>query len=155
VGRYVPAGLKEFIAAGFGVPVEHAGELVALWAALHDVGKLTPEFQALAPGFGLAGYPAGRGLPTAHDLAGQKWLQAALPALDYAGGDTDMPAFLVPQLLRGHHGIFHPGVPTEAGRVTLRGAGFCDDAWEQQRKAALDAVRRIMGAPGPPPAASH
>lgn len=154
-GRYVPAGVREFIAAGFGVSAEHAGELVALWAALHDVGKLTPEFQALGLGAGLSGYPAGMGLLSAHDLAGQKWLQSVLPLLGYAGGDTDMPGFLVPQLLGGHHGVFHPGVPAEAGRVTLRGAGFSDDAWERQRRAALDAVRRIVGAPGAPPTASH
>ena len=54
---YVPAGLRKYIADGFGVTVEHAGALFALWAALHDIGKLTPEFQRQDRHADLSGYP--------------------------------------------------------------------------------------------------
>ena len=148
--HFVPAGVKELIADGFGVRVEHAGQLIALWAALHDIGKLTPEFQALDKKAVLRGYPASRGLPPTHDATGQKWLQATLPELGYVSGDTDLPGFLVPQLLGGHHGKFH--LPPQSGpKTTLRGAGFRDDEWEQQRRATFGMVRRIVGDPVPPP----
>jgi CRISPR-associated endonuclease/helicase Cas3 len=148
-GRYVPAGVREFIADGFGVTVDHAGRLIALWAALHDVGKLIAEFQALDP-VGLPGYPASRGLQPDHDVAGHHWLQATLPKLGYAAGDTDMPGFLVPQLLGGHHGTFHRGPLSKSGAD----GRFRDDAWERQRQTTLRVVSRILGSPGPPPKAS-
>lgn len=148
--HYVPDGIKQFIVGGFRTSDEHAGRLVSLWAALHDIGKLVPEFQALDSKAILPGYPASRGLRPLHDLTGQKWLQAALPELGYAAGDTDLPGFLVPQLLGGHHGEFRL-IPSSGPQATLRGAGFQDDAWERQRRAALEAVRRIVGDPGPPP----
>lgn len=151
--HYIPAGVHEFIADGFGVSAEHAGRLVALWAALHDIGKLVPEFQALDKQARLPGYPPSRGLHPAHDASGQKWLQATLPELGYTAGDTGLPGYLVPQLLGGHHGSFH--LTDESGpRTTLRGAGFSDDQWEQQRRAMLTMVRRIVGDPGPPPESS-
>ncbi len=148
---YVPEGLKQFIAHGFGVTVEHAGSLVALWAALHDIGKLTPEFQALDSSAGLSGYPAGSGQRLEHDLVGQKWLQLALPGLGYAAGDRYSPGFSVPQLLGGHHGTFHRGLEAGLSRVRLADCGFRDDAWERQRRATLEAVRQILGSPEPPP----
>jgi CRISPR-associated endonuclease/helicase Cas3 len=147
---YVPAGLKEFIADGFKVSPDHAGNLVSLWAALHDIGKLIPDFQALDCKADLSGYPAGRGLRPEHDLAGQKWLQTALPVLGYVTGGRDAPGFSVPQLLGGHHGIFHPGAGTGAARMRLADAGFRDDVWERQRRATLAMVRKILGSPEPP-----
>jgi CRISPR-associated endonuclease/helicase Cas3 len=150
--HYVPAGLMQFIADGFGVSVDHAGRLIALWAAMHDIGKLIPEFQVADPKADLSDYPVGRGLRLGHDVAGQQWLQATLPKLGYAAGATELPAFLVPQLLGGHHGRFYLGL--ESGRATLAAAGFRDDAWERQRRATLDAVCRIVGDPGPPPGSS-
>lgn len=151
--HYVPAGVNQFIADGFGVTVDRAGHLITLWAALHDIGKLIPEFQALDP-VDLPGYPATRGLRSGHDVASHHWLQATLPRLGYAAGDTDMPGFLVPQLLGGHHGRFHHGPQRKSGRVTLADGLFRDDTWERQRQATLAAVCRIVGDPGPPPEAS-
>jgi CRISPR-associated endonuclease/helicase Cas3 len=148
---YVPVGLKHFIAEGFGVTAEHAGSLIPLWAALHDIGKLTPEFQRLDPSADLSRYPAGRGQRPEHDLAGQKWLQSVLPRLGYATGDQCSPGFSVPQLLGGHHGRFHRGVEGGLSRVRLADCGFRDDAWERQRQATLGTVRRILGSPEPPP----
>jgi CRISPR-associated endonuclease/helicase Cas3 len=151
---YVPAGLREFIADGFGVTAGHAGQLITLWAALHDIGKLSPEFQALDSKADLSGYLSGKGQRPGHDLAGHKWLQSALPGLGYLADGRDGPGFLVPQLLGGHHGIFHRGGEGVPGRSPLTAFGFRDDAWERQRRATLGAVRRIAGSPGPPPDSS-
>lgn len=151
--RYVPSGLKQLIASGLGVDEDHAGRLIALWAALHDIGKLTPEFQALDKKAVLPGYPPSRGLPSRHDRPGQQWLQAVLPDLGYEAGDTDLPGFRVAQLLGGHHGKFYD-LPASGPLSTLRGCGFRDDAWEHQRQATLNAVRRIVGDPAPPPVIS-
>ncbi len=151
--HYVPGGLKEFAASGFGVTVDHAGRLVALWAALHDVGKLTPECQCQA-GPLLSGYPAARGQGTRHDAAVHQWLHLALPRLGYADDNEDSARFLVPQLLGGHHGTFHRGRPPGSSRRQLGAFGFRDDEWEQQRQATLAVVREVLGSPDPPPRSS-
>ena len=148
---YVPAGLREFIADGFGVTVERAGALIVLWAALHDIGKLTPEFQHQVAGAHLSGYPFGTGQPSTHDLAGHTWLQCALPQLGYAADETIAPGFSVPQLIGGHHGTFHRGLPSVPRRSPLTRAGGGDDPWERQRQATFDIVRVILDSPEPPP----
>lgn len=89
--HYVPNGVRKFIAEGFGVSEEHAGRLVALWAALHDIGKLLAEFQALDRKAVLPEYPPGRGVRPAHDAVGQKWLQAVLPEHGYLTGADGAP----------------------------------------------------------------
>lgn len=152
--EYVPVGVREFIASGFGVSVERAGNLIALWAALHDIGKLTPEFQALDNKADLSGYPAGRGQRPAHDERGQNWLQSALPGLGYAASDRYGPGFLVPQLLGGHHGKFHLGMDASSAKRPLSSFGFREDAWERQRQATFGAVRRVLGSSEPPPDSS-
>ncbi len=146
---YVPTGLRKFIADGFGGGVEHAGALIALWAALHDIGKLTPEFQGQDRQADLSGYPRGTGQSPEHDLAGHKWLQCALPGLGYPADDATAPGFAVPQLIGGHHGTFHQGFRTRP-RSPLTRPGVKDDGWEWQRQATLDTVRAILGSPEPP-----
>ncbi|WHT22583.1 HD domain-containing protein [Crossiella sp. CA-258035] len=65
------------IARGMGITGEHARRLVALWAGLHDLGKITEVFQrlnqaAFAELERLAGYPVDGSIPRVrHDLAGQ------------------------------------------------------------------------------------
>lgn len=147
---YVPAGLRKYIADGFGVTVEHAGALFALWAALHDIGKLTPEFQRQDRHADLSGYPHGSGQQAAHDVAGHKWLQCALPQLGYAADEMIGPGFSVPQLIGGHHGTFHRGLLAVPQRSPLAKPGVRDDPWERQRQAAFDLVRVILGSPEPP-----
>jgi CRISPR-associated endonuclease/helicase Cas3 len=147
---YVSPGVREFIADGFGVTVDHAGALVALWAALHDIGKLTPEFQQQDGHADLTGYPSGTGRPPAHDLAGHQWLQCALPPLGYGADEMIAPGLSVPQLVGGHHGTFHEGLRMVPLRSPLLLARTVDDAWERQRRATFDAVRRVLGSPGPP-----
>lgn len=44
--EYVPAGLKERIAADLDLSIDEAGDFLSLWIGLHDVGKAIPFFQA-------------------------------------------------------------------------------------------------------------
>jgi CRISPR-associated endonuclease/helicase Cas3 len=148
---HVPDGLRKYIADGFGVTVEHAGALIALWATLHDIGKLTPEFQRRDPHADLSGYPGGSGKPPAHDLAGHKWLQCALADLGYAADEMIAPGFSVPQLIGGHHGTFHRGLTSLPRRSPLLMPGVKDDLWERQRKVTFSMVQAIVGSPEPPP----
>lgn len=144
--RYVPPGVRKVIAEGLGVSEDHAGSLVAFWAALHDIGKITPEFQAGDPDARFPGYPPSRGQRLRHDIAGHGWLQAMLPHLGYAGSDS----VLLAELLGGHHGTFHqvaPGIPPGA---PLSCFGFSQDAWEEQRRAAFGLIGEVLGSPEPP-----
>jgi CRISPR-associated endonuclease/helicase Cas3 len=145
--RYVPAGVRTVIGAGLGVSEDHAGALAALWAGLHDIGKITPEFQACAPGARLPGYPPALGQRVRHDQAGHDWCQAMLPHLGYAGCDP----VLVAQLVGGHHGTFHRVMPGVAPGAPLVCFGFSEDAWEGQRRAAFAVMGEVLGSPGPPP----
>ena len=114
--RYVPPGVRNVISEGLGVERGHAGLLVALWAGLHDIGKITPEFQACDRDARLPGYPPGRGQQVRHDQAAHKWLQAMLPHLGYAGGVSE-PVVLLAQLIGGHHGTFHAAHVRVSARV--------------------------------------
>jgi len=145
--RHVPPGVRTVIGAGLGVSEDHAGALAALWAGLHDIGKITPEFQACAPGARLPGYPPGRGQRVRHDQAGHNWCQAMLPHLGYAGSDP----VLLAQLVGGHHGTFHRVMPGVAPGAPLVCFGFSEDAWEGQRRAAFAVMGEVLGAPEPPP----
>ena len=144
---YVPPGVRKVIGEGLGVSEDHAGVLAALWAGLHDIGKITPEFQACDPDARLPGYPPGRGQRVRHDLAGHGWLQAMLPHLGYAGSDP----VLLAQLVGGHHGTFHRVMPGVAAGAPLRFFGFSEDAWEGQRRAAFRVMGEVLGSPEPPP----
>jgi CRISPR-associated endonuclease/helicase Cas3 len=72
--RYVQPGVRKVISEGLGVDEDDAGRLVALWAALHDIGKITPDFQALDRDAHLPGYPSGHGQQLRHDEAAHRWL---------------------------------------------------------------------------------
>jgi len=149
--RYVPPGLRRIISEGLGVSENHAGLLIALWAALHDIGKISPKFQACAPGAHLPGYPPGHGQHLKHDQAAHKWLQAMLPHLGYAGGDQSSPSFLLAQLIGGHHGTFHAAMLNVPPGAQLGCFGFAEDRWQEQREATYRIVSEILGSPEPPP----
>src|SRR6185437_2260179 len=59
--------------------------------------------------------------------------------------------FSVPQLIGGHHGTFHRGLPSAPRRSPLLKPGVKDDPWERQRKVTFNMVQAILGSPEPPP----
>jgi CRISPR-associated endonuclease/helicase Cas3 len=149
--RYVPPGVRGLIRERLGVSEKHAGLLVALWAALHDIGKVTPEFQSCDGNGSPPGYPPGRGQQLRHDEVGHKWLQAMLPRLGYAGGDQLSPSLLLAQLIGGHHGIFHLAIPAVRPGAQLSCFGFAEDKWQAQRERLSATISGILGSPEPPP----
>ena len=72
---YLTPVQRHAITEGLGLQDKrHASRLVAFWAALHDIGKLIPEFQALDDdgwaALAAAGYPSvAPGPPLRHDRA--------------------------------------------------------------------------------------
>jgi CRISPR-associated endonuclease/helicase Cas3 len=148
---YVPPGVRKVIAEGLGVGEDHAGRLVALWAALHDIGKITPEFQALDRDAQLPGYPPGHGQQLRHDEAAHRWLQAMLPRLGYCGGDQSSSAFVLAQLIGGHHGTSHAAMSGVRPGAPLSRFGFAEDKWQEQRETTFKTISGILGSPQPPP----
>ncbi|WP_261569909.1 CRISPR-associated helicase Cas3' [Frankia gtarii] len=150
---YLARSIRRTIAVGLGVPVEEAGRLLAFWAALHDVGKLVPGFQALAPDAfaALDGYTAAGGREDVrHERMTQLWLGRMLGDLGYPVGRVRKDSgFQVAELLGGHHGCFtsaNLGDYATVHDLPQLGAGI----WEVQRQAVLQAVREVFDPPPPP-----
>jgi CRISPR-associated endonuclease/helicase Cas3 len=157
---YLAAAQRRVVTEGLGLQDEaHAGRLVGLWAGLHDLGKLIPEFQAMdAKAWAVlaaAGYPwVAAGRPLRHDRAAHLALASLLAARGYptVGTPVGCAAHRVAQLLGGHHGTFHQACTRDQRRWGARvtpalGSGM----WEEQRAAHLDLVCSALQHPKPPP----
>ncbi|MFC7329882.1 CRISPR-associated helicase Cas3' [Marinactinospora rubrisoli] len=145
---HIADGTRSTISDGLGVDVDGAGLLVAHWAALHDIGKITYEFQAMDSSALPKEYPAST-VHHGHDHVAAQWLQYALPRIGYPAEGMPAAATMVAQLLGGHHGRFHHQEESHSASP-LRALGYADDAWEEQRRAHLDVVSELMGRPAPP-----
>ncbi len=149
----VPDSIRVSVAAGLGCPVEDAGRLVAFWAALHDIGKITPGFQAQdRQAFAaLAEYVSdGAGGSVGHDLATQRFLAQVLGELGYKRGSSeDESSGRVAQLLGGHHGCFHEINPQDED-PRMRRAELGDAQWAGQRRAVLAAMESVFEPPAAP-----
>ncbi|RCV51385.1 CRISPR-associated helicase Cas3' [Marinitenerispora sediminis] len=145
---HIAAGARLTIVDALGVDVDDAGLLVAHWAALHDIGKITYEFQAMDPSALPGEYPVSA-VHGGHDHVAAQWLQYALPGIGYPAEGMPAAATMVAQLLGGHHGRFHHQEESHSASP-LRALGYADDAWEAQRRAHLDAVSELMGRPAAP-----
>jgi CRISPR-associated endonuclease/helicase Cas3 len=149
----LPPSTTAAIARGLDASPEDAGRLVAFWAALHDIGKITPGFQAKVPeAFSrLAGYSVqGAQDDFRHDYGSHIFLGRVLGELGYAGGLAGgASATRVAQLLGGHHGCFHEMKARDFDiRIRLPKLGTAE--WEEQRRAALDSMRAVFDPPSPP-----
>ncbi|GAA4239762.1 CRISPR-associated helicase/endonuclease Cas3 [Actinomadura meridiana] len=148
---YVSPGGRRHIAAGLGVGDEQARRILMFWAALHDVGKVTFTFQSQADDAfsGLTGYMDVPGERISHDQAVHLWLGLALREVGYLARGVRDEAFMVAQLLGGHHGRFFQlkqDVCDPLVYVPSLGRG----KWEQQRRAIFGALHSVLGKPGPP-----
>lgn len=146
---HLPPGLRATIADGLGLDEDRAGRGVALWAGMHDVGKLTPGFQHQIP-IRLDGYPRpdGHSRREGHAELSAAWLSAVLPDFGYPD-EVRSGTPLIAQLLGGHHGRF-PDLAEAASGDALTEFGFSRDAWDEQRRAVFTLLRRMLGDPGPP-----
>ncbi|MGW2886435.1 CRISPR-associated helicase Cas3' [Streptomyces griseoruber] len=146
------------IAHTLGLTVDQARSVLSFWAGLHDLGKITPPFQAQVPD----AFAALRSDPTylfdpgaervrafRHEMA-THWSLAHL--LDEAGYPSHRVPRLavshqVAQLLGGHHGCFGvPLVAKELAAMNLYQPGLGGDGWDAQRRAHFGELQRVTGA---------
>ncbi|GAB1819621.1 hypothetical protein HerbRD11066_27850 [Herbidospora sp. RD11066] len=149
---YISNGLQKCFATSLGVDAGSA-RLLSFWAGLHNIGKVTPCFQRMDSDAyeNLRGYSEAADGKHRHDFADRVWLSSALKDFGYDARRATSPAFIVAQLLGGHHGRFFPRDPNECRYPPTRlfpelGSG----KWDLQREAMLQAVEQIVGSPPPP-----
>ncbi|MFF8932315.1 CRISPR-associated endonuclease Cas3'' [Streptomyces longwoodensis] len=158
------APARKRFAGQLALEVEDCRAVLSFWAGLHDLGKITPVFQAqvaslfdevradeaylFAPG-------AERDRGFRHEVA-THWSLATLlaeegyPARRAASGagGAKVPAVApwVGQLLGGHHGVF--GGRLSAAQLRLPSQyqpGLGEEGWAQQRRLHLAELRRVTG----------
>ncbi|MEV7783156.1 CRISPR-associated helicase Cas3' [Kitasatospora sp. NPDC088351] len=157
--------VRQRLAKAIGVDSEEARRMVAFWAGLHDIGKITPGFQALVPEAfrRLASDPgyaeergAGRsGECLAHETATHWGLVEFLEQCGYppVGRLVKKSAsHQIAQLLGGHHGCFGKALEVrKLARPNAYQPGLGTAAsWREQRLAHAGAVRRVTGVVGVP-----
>ncbi|MFF0094652.1 CRISPR-associated endonuclease Cas3'' [Streptomyces canus] len=151
--------VREKIAGALGLTVPEARRVLAFWAGLHDLGKITPPFQAQVPEafaavrsdpFYVFAPRAERELTFRHEMATHWALAQLLSEAGYPGDSRSMRSAVshqVAQLLGGHHGCF--GAVLLAKKVAHGSAyqpGLGGDGWSTQRRAHFEELQRVTGA---------
>ncbi|MDA8216525.1 MAG: CRISPR-associated helicase Cas3' [Dehalococcoidales bacterium] len=141
--RAFPPATRAHFAAAVGTDEAQAGRVFATWAALHDIGKAGPAFQAKYPPAAgrllAAGFPFLR--PTGcrpHGVVSTWILEDALPAFGVGG----WAATLLAVTLGGHHGSF-PALGDELHRKANLGG----PTWAGARAQLVAAVREVFAPP--------
>ncbi|GAA5064821.1 CRISPR-associated endonuclease Cas3'' [Streptomyces similanensis] len=160
----VDEGTRRRVAGQLGLGGEACRSVLSWWAGLHDLGKITPVFQAQVPGL----FDAVRGDPRyvfaagaerdrgfRHEMATHWALTELLAGAGYpngwvrpvAGGSGAPLAHWVGQLLGGHHGVFGAGLSVaQMRRPSGYQAGLGEEGWAGQRRIHLEELRRVTGA---------
>ncbi|MFD9904069.1 CRISPR-associated helicase Cas3' [Streptomyces sp. NPDC059063] len=155
--------VRERIACTLALPVGEARVVLSFWAGLHDLGKITPPFQAQVPEAfaSVREDPRYAFAPGAvderafrHEIATHWALAHLLEGAGYPGDRRRMRQAVshqVAQLLGGHHGCF--------GRVLLAKEldaasdyqpGLGEEGWAVQREVHFAQLRRVIGADAVP-----
>ncbi|MFC5820985.1 CRISPR-associated helicase Cas3' [Nonomuraea harbinensis] len=153
--EYLSPTLQHRIAEALGTTVDAAGRLVAFWAGLHDIGKCMGCFQSMdAAQFGrLNGYPEVGGDRRRHEYAAHVWLGLPFSRMGYGARRPKDIAYLVAQLLGGHHGRFSARDHRECRfKPTEVLPELGDGKWEAQREALFRAVSEVLQPPSAPAA---
>ncbi|WP_170184821.1 CRISPR-associated helicase Cas3' [Streptomyces sedi] len=163
-GTVLGETMRARIAAALGLTIEEAREVTAFWAALHDLGKITPPFQAQVPAaFGrLSGESFYRFSPGIekrrefrHEMATHWALVGLLTEIGYPEHTMSRRsvAHQVAQLLGGHHGHFGGVIQRKDLLLdSRRRPALGEEGWREQRRAHLREVRRVLGADAVPTA---
>ncbi|WP_433888465.1 CRISPR-associated helicase Cas3' [Streptomyces sp. CA-111067] len=155
----VGAGTRERVGRALGLGAADTRAVLAFWAGLHDLGKITPPFQAQVPALfaGVRAEEAYWFVPGAekerqfrHEM-GTHWALAGLFAeAGYPGGGArslrGAVSQRIAQLLGGHHGRF--GEVLKARELALASeyqAGLGEEGWAEQRRAHFAELRRVTG----------
>ncbi|MEU0283468.1 CRISPR-associated helicase Cas3' [Streptomyces sp. NPDC006195] len=160
--RLLGSGFRGRLAAALGLAEEEARTVVAFWAGLHDLGKISPPFQAQVP----SAFAAVRDTPSyvfapgadkerafRHEMATHWALSVLLDEAGYPGATRPRRAVShqVAQLLGGHHGCFGGVLRARelaAGSAYQHGLG--EEGWAGQRRAHFEELRRVIGAQAVP-----
>ncbi|WP_436979148.1 CRISPR-associated endonuclease Cas3'' [Streptomyces sp. enrichment culture] len=168
--------MRARIAGALGLSEHNAVRELAFWAALHDLGKISPSFQhSISKALGAENersghfeqfladgrYQHGRGGTDngagPHSQIVHWTLPGMLEQLGYPPGDPDgvvgdrIP-HAIGQLLGGHHGVFHPRMEP---RQLKHPATFLPQAgkgaWQEQRLRHVRVLRTLITDDGPVP----
>ncbi|MGW3240703.1 CRISPR-associated helicase Cas3' [Streptomyces olivaceus] len=154
--------LRERIAAELGLGVEQARSVLACWAGMHDLGKVTPPFQAQVPeefrkltvDESYIAAPGAEELTRFRHEQGTHWaLVSLLAEAGYPVSRVQARSLphQVAQMLGGHHGCFGDVVTArQAASASQYQAGLGLRGWDEQRRCHVEAVQRVVGAQAVP-----
>ncbi|MFF8692932.1 CRISPR-associated endonuclease Cas3'' [Streptomyces sp. NPDC015144] len=170
----VGPSLRARVALELGLSEPDAARELAFWAALHDLGKISPSYQHFLSTEACKDYPEyfeqlladgryrhGRGGTNNRTAPHDRITHWALPGIfeqlgysaDAPGGQArDLIGHAVGQLLGGHHGSFYPRMERRQLRspatfLPQLGLG----AWPEQRLGHARMVRTLITDDGPVP----
>lgn len=151
--------MRARIAGALGLALDESRAVLSFWAGLHDLGKITPPFQAQVP----EAFAAVRDDPVyefapgadgerafRHEIATHWSVASLLGEAGYPGDGRKLRLAIshqVAQLLGGHHGRF--GAVLESRKLAAASAyqpGLGEDGWAGQRRVHFAELRRITGA---------
>ncbi|MGA4842164.1 CRISPR-associated endonuclease Cas3'' [Streptomyces sp. G45] len=155
--------VRERIAVALGLSVSEARAVGSFWAALHDLGKITPPFQAQVPNAFAAvqddpGYAFAPGAADErafrHEMATHWAVALLLEEAGYPGHRRRMRQAVwhqVAQMLGGHHGCFGQVLlAKEMADPSGYQPGLGEEGWAVQRGAHFTELRRLTCADAVP-----
>jgi CRISPR-associated endonuclease/helicase Cas3 len=154
------------IASAVGAEVGTAKRVIMFWAGLHDLGKITPQFQDMLiqerPDHGafLAEETYshdrsrdGKAEGLRHELATNRTLPQLLAGAGYpvAGRAAGLLVSQIGQVLGGHHGRYPRGIEEkDLVNPLLLCPELGSEGWAEQRKSHMEALREVVGCPAGP-----
>ncbi len=152
-------GTKLAVAGALGLGLDETRSVVSFWAGLHDIGKISPPFQAQVPLLyaPVRDDPAYVNTPGAegerdfrHERASHWSLYSLLAEAGYPTDERLMHRSVshqIAQLLGGHHGVFGSVLKAkQARRASDYNPGLGRGGWADQRQVHFDELRRVTGA---------
>lgn len=132
----LPRQMVNKLSIEMGISHEHYSSVIGFFAALHDIGKISPGFQgkvdALCEVLRLNGFSFPQAVESMHGQVCMDTLPDIL--METLGGSLDF-ACGVSCILASHHGVF----PKEAGLFSG------DGAWQEARVAAVKSLATVFG----------
>lgn len=148
---------------GLGPDEDEAGRVVAFWASLHDIGKISVQFQSQAerawqrlPASLRGDRGASNGHRAGHGEAGMESVLDALAGLDdipLDGVTRSMPAGRLAQIVGGHHGRYERLETARLGNRDFLEV-FGGESWSEERRQHAREAHALLGAPAMPPECS-